>query len=84
MQANRVKRQIYRATHRGTLESDTLLGGFVVRHAGTLNGGELDALDRILDEADADLLDWILGKRPLPGHLDEAMMRRLIDYKNNL
>ena len=62
----RRKRLIYRATHRGTKESDALVGGFFAAVAPALAAEKFDEAERLLDESDADLLDWLMGRSPVP------------------
>lgn len=62
----RRKRILYRATHRGTKESDAIIGGFFSEVAANLPEDKLDEADALLDEADLDLIDWVMGRQPVP------------------
>ncbi len=62
----RRRRALFRATHRGTHETDLLVGGFVARHIHRLPDDALAELEAILDLPDPDLADWLTGRRPLP------------------
>jgi antitoxin CptB len=57
----RRRRLKYRAAHRGTRELDLLLGPFAEVHAGSMGEPELEALERLLEEADTTLQAWLLG-----------------------
>ncbi|MGJ8529673.1 succinate dehydrogenase assembly factor 2 [Maritalea sp.] len=62
---DRLKKICYRAHHRGTQEMDIILGGYVDDVVSSLNDGELDDLETLMSETDADLYNWIIGKTPL-------------------
>jgi len=57
----------YRCRRRGTRELEILLGRFAERHVDELDCAELGMLEEFLEEADSDLLDWILGRTTCPG-----------------
>lgn len=62
----RRRRLLFRATHRGMQETDRLFGGYVAPRIATLTDAELDALEEIMEFQDADLADWLVGRRPVP------------------
>jgi antitoxin CptB len=64
--AVRRRRLLFRATHRGTHETDLLIGGYVAPRIGTLSESELDLLEAVLELPDIDLADWLTGRRPIP------------------
>jgi antitoxin CptB len=68
---------LFRAIHRGTQETDLLIGGYVARRIGTLSEPELDALESILDLPDPDLADWLTGRRPIPPRFDTPLLRAI-------
>jgi antitoxin CptB len=70
---------LYRATHRGTRETDLLVGGFVASRIALLGDAELDALEAVLELPDVDLADWLSGRRPVPSELDSPMLRWMRD-----
>lgn len=73
----RRRRLLWRATHRGTHENDILLGGFVARHIDTLTEGQLDALEEVLELPDADLGDWLTGRKPIPHGFDSPLLQSI-------
>jgi antitoxin CptB len=75
----RRRRVLYRATHRGTHETDLLVGGFVEGRIDALSEAELDALEDVLELPDTDLADWLTGRRPIPVDADSPMLRALRD-----
>ncbi len=73
----RRRRLRYRAWHRGTKESDLVVGGFVDRHITTLSDAELDELEAVLELPDVDLADWLSGRRPIPEEVATPMLTRI-------
>lgn len=75
----RRRRILYRATHRGTHENDILIGGFVAARVASFSDSELDALEEVMELPDADLADWLTGRRAIPPDADSPMLRRIKD-----
>jgi antitoxin CptB len=75
----RRRRLLFRATHRGTHETDLLVGGFVAARIHDFTAAELDALDEIMELPDPDLADWLTGRAPLPPEMASPMLLRLLD-----
>ncbi|MDX1482926.1 MAG: succinate dehydrogenase assembly factor 2 [Alphaproteobacteria bacterium] len=80
----RRKRLLYKARHRGTQESDLVLGGFAERHVGTFSAPELDQFEALVEQADAELMDWISGRAPVPQGLEGSVFQLLVNYKNSI
>lgn len=62
----RRRRILFRATHRGTQETDRMIGGYVAPRLAGFSPGELDALEAVMDLPDVDLADWLMGRLPIP------------------
>ncbi len=62
----RRRRILFRATHRGTQETDRLIGGYVAPRLLTFTEAELDAVEAMMDLPDPDLADWLMGRLPIP------------------
>lgn len=62
----RLKRIRYRSWHRGCKETDLVLGNFADQRLESLDNQTLDLYERLLDEHDADIWDWLTGKTPSP------------------
>lgn len=60
------KKLIYRASYRGTKESDLVLGPYAKACAGSMTEDQLAAFDALLQETDADIRDWLEGKAAMP------------------
>ena len=76
----RIKRLKFRAWHRGTKESDLLLGRFADRHLEALDAAQLDRFEALLEEADPDLVDWMTGRLPVPADLNHDVMELLLAF----
>jgi len=62
----RLKRLYFRSQHRGNKEMDIVLGKFAEAHLRTLEPGLLDIYERLLEEDDVYLWDWLVGKTAPP------------------
>jgi len=81
----RLKKIAYRASHRGFREADLILGGFAERYLHALTPAQLDAFEALLEEADHDLYDWIVGREPAPPHVAAGEAFGLIrDFRHTL
>jgi antitoxin CptB len=67
---SRRKRLHFRCWHRGTKESDILLGRFADTYLHDLDDGELGQLEALLEHNDIDLYNWITGKAPWPANIE--------------
>jgi antitoxin CptB len=77
----RLRRIRYRAWHRGFREADLILGPFADRHLDRLDGDQLDRLERLLDQPDQDLYDWIVGRQPTPAAFDDDVMGLIRSFR---
>lgn len=77
----RRKRILFRANHRGTKEADVMLGGFVNAHIADLSERQLDELESLLDELDVDIMDWVVGRKPVPPKHDTDVFRMILNFK---
>ena len=75
----RRRRLLFRATHRGTHETDLLIGGFVAARLGSLSAADMDALEEIMELPDTFLADWLTGRMPIPPDVDSPMLRAIKD-----
>jgi antitoxin CptB len=62
----RRKRLLMRAWRRGTKEMDLILGPYADVHVKDMDEAALRAFDALLNEADTDLLPWIMGQTATP------------------
>jgi antitoxin CptB len=74
---NRRRRLVFRAQHRGTYENDLLIGDFVKARIAGMTEAELDEIEEVMEFPDAELADWLTGRKPIPPHADTPMLRRI-------
>jgi antitoxin CptB len=79
----RRKRLFYRSWHRGTRESDLILGRFAAAHLAGFDRAQLDRYEALLDCADADLFDWVAGRALPPAACDHDVLRLLLAFTNS-
>jgi antitoxin CptB len=77
----RRKRLLFRSWHRGTQESDLILGSFAEISLAAFDTAQLDRFEALLDCADADLFDWVAGRRLPPMEHDHDVMRLLRTFR---
>lgn len=73
----RRRRLLFRATHRGTHETDLLVGGFVASRIADMTPAELDTLEVVMELPDVDLADWLTGRLPIPPEIDQPMLQAM-------
>ncbi len=76
----RRRRLLFRCWHRGTQESDLILGSFAEGRLKTLDSGQLGRFEALLDCTDPDLFDWIFGVSDPPPEHDHDVMRLLHSF----
>ena len=76
----RRKRLLFRSWHRGTRESDLILGRFADTHLAGFDEAQLDRYEALLDCADADIFDWVAGRAAPPPEHDHDVTRLLISF----
>jgi antitoxin CptB len=77
----RRRRLRYRAWHRGTKEMDLVLGPYADAHVEVLEAEALAQLERLMDEADTDLLKWVFGQETPPTTVDTELLGRLVAFR---
>ena len=73
----RRRRVLFRATHRGTQETDRLVGGYVAARLLSFTDTELDAIEAMMDLPDVDLADWLMGRIPIPPGEHSALLHAM-------
>jgi antitoxin CptB len=71
----------FRAWHRGTRETDLLIGSFADRYVAAFSVEELMQFQRLLEENDPDIYDWMIGLQPAPPEHDNRVMALLRDFR---
>lgn len=80
----RRKRLVYQANHRGTQESDLIVGGFARRHLQDFGATDLDRFEALIAVPDADLMDWLSGRAEAPEEMKGHVLNLMIDFKEEL
>lgn len=75
--ATRRRRLLFRATHRGTHESDLLVGGYVAARICAMTEADMDALEELMEWPDVDLANWLIGRVPAPPMADTPLLRAM-------
>ncbi len=70
-------------SRRGLLENDLILTRFLDQHEASLSDGEVDALTRLLDLSDNDLMDLILARKEPEGATDLPQVQALLARLRN-
>lgn len=81
-QDEEIKRLRWRAHHRGTYESDLLVGGFFDKHGKSWTPEERALFAELLEEQDVDILAWASGTAEAPERYQGPMLEALkkLDY----
>lgn len=77
----RRKRLLYQSGHRGTKESDLLLGAFAAAHLNGFDAGQLARYEALLDEDDGDLFDWMTGRAAPPEEKKSDVLGLLLRFR---
>ena len=75
------KRLRFRSWHRGTRESDLLLGSFADLHVAAFDEGQLDRFAALIENNDPDIYNWMTGREPVPAEHDNDVMRLLREHR---
>ncbi len=76
----RRKRLKYRSQHRGTKELDLLLGRFAAERLDTLDPGQMDRFEALLETPSPLVYAWVIGQEVPPPELDSDVLRLLRDF----
>ena len=74
------RRLLYRASHRGTFETDILIGEFAKEYLPSMSESDMRLFEQILDIADADLAMWLTGQAPVPDKINHRLFQAMIAY----
>ena len=77
----RLKKIGFRAWHRGFREADLILGAFADLRLPTMTAAELDQFEALLEEADHDIYNWIVGRTPTPDEFDTDIMNQIKEFR---
>lgn len=77
----RRKQLLYQSAHRGTKESDLLLGAFARAHLAAFDAAQLERYAALLDESDNELFDWVSGRASPPAEKQSDVLRLLLSFR---
>jgi antitoxin CptB len=77
----RRRRLLVRAWRRGIREMDLIFGGFADSQIADLSEPELDTLETLMEEADADILSWINGEKQCPPEFATPLFARIAAFR---
>jgi antitoxin CptB len=80
----RLEKLRYRAWRRGFREADLVLGGFADANLATMNPGELEAFEVLLDQVDHDLWSWIVGQAEVPDAFQGPLLEQIRAFRFKL
>ena len=69
---------------RGLLENDLMITRFLDAYEAQLTEAEVQALTKLFEMDDTDLLDVLLGRAQLAGSFDEPQIRQLVERMKSL
>jgi len=72
-----IKRLYFRSAHRGSKETDIILGPYASANLENMNEQELQEFEAFLSENDTDIWDWVTGKSSPDGRNYETLLRNL-------
>ncbi len=72
-----VKKLIYKSNNRGCKETDIILGNFSNKYLLGFSDQEISQFELILDQTDADIMDWVNGKSEVPDTISKNMIDKL-------
>ena len=78
----RKKRLLFRSWHRGTRESDLILGRFAEAHLAGFDAAQLGRYEALLECSDAEIFDWVAGRAPPPPDHDHDVTRLLLAFRH--
>ncbi|TNE63661.1 MAG: succinate dehydrogenase assembly factor 2 [Alphaproteobacteria bacterium] len=74
---NRRRRLLFRAWHRGIKELDLIFGNFVEANHQSFSHADCEWFERLFEEQDHAILQWVTKKEGVPAQFQGEMMDRL-------
>lgn len=75
------KKLVFRSWHRGTRETDLILGHFADAHVPAFDEEQLEQYETLLQNPDPDLYDWMTGRSAVPDKEDTQVMRLFVSFR---
>jgi antitoxin CptB len=67
----------FRAARRGFKEVDLIFGAFAAEHLDSLDEGEMDLFEALLEAPDQDVYLWLRGHAEVPAEFDTPVFAKL-------
>ena len=77
---NFINMLIYKSWHRGSKETDILLGDFAKAQINTLTEQELEVYAKLIEENDWDIYEWILNETVSIPNIYEAIILKIRNF----
>jgi antitoxin CptB len=74
------KKLLYQSKNRGCKETDLILGQFADCFLSQMTSTELESYTVILQQTDADIVDWITRNTEVPQELQSSVMQKLLNF----
>lgn len=74
------RRLRFRSWHRGTKETDLILGSFADAHVGGFDAAQLARYAALLEEEDPDIYAWLTGGAPAPERVRSDVLDLLMNF----
>ncbi|MBN8511531.1 MAG: succinate dehydrogenase assembly factor 2 [Rickettsiales bacterium] len=75
-----IKKLLYQSCNRGCKETDLIIGLFARENLEKMNDNDLLTFEKILQQNDADLYDWYVGKKPIPKEISSSIMTKIMKF----
>lgn len=75
------RKLIFRSWHRGTREMDLLMGSFADKNLAAFGQAELETYERLLENNDPDIYDWITGRATAPEEERSPVLDLLLEHR---
>ncbi len=79
----RRRKILFRAWHRGLREMDLIMGQFADHFLSSMSEVDLDHFEKLIEQADRDLLHWILDETDIPAEFDTALLKAIRNHHNH-
>ncbi len=73
----RLKQLYFRSAHRGSKETDLILGPYAATHLADMGEADLNEFEDFLSEDDTDIWNWVAGKSAPDDGRYEALIEAL-------
>jgi antitoxin CptB len=75
-----IKKLLYQSCNRGCKETDLIIGLFARENLEKMDDNDLLIFEKILQQNDADLYDWYVGKKPIPKEISSDIMTKIMNF----